>query len=176
MELFKNTNFDFLGLKWPFIGASLVLTAAGLISLAIKGGPRYGIDFNGGAQIDVRFASEPPVQKIREAISSRISGGNSVQQISNNPEVEITTEIKDEKELNANRQLVEDTLRTMFGDPGGKLDLNNASADQLANALRDPLLQAGVAISEQQLQDTVKAIQAYRNANGGIVKSYDELA
>ena len=29
MELFKNTNFDFLGKKWPFIGASLVLTVAG---------------------------------------------------------------------------------------------------------------------------------------------------
>ena len=48
MELFKNTNFDFLGKKWPFIIASLVLTAAGLISLAMKGGPRYGIDFKGG--------------------------------------------------------------------------------------------------------------------------------
>ena len=30
MEIFKNTNFDFLGKKWPFIIASLVLTAAGI--------------------------------------------------------------------------------------------------------------------------------------------------
>ena len=30
MELFKNTNFDFLGKKWPFIIVSLVLTLAGL--------------------------------------------------------------------------------------------------------------------------------------------------
>ena len=36
MELFHNTNFDFLGKKWAFIIASLVLTAAGLISLAVK--------------------------------------------------------------------------------------------------------------------------------------------
>ena len=42
MELFKNTNFDFLGKKWPFIIASLVLTAAGLISIAMKGGIKYG--------------------------------------------------------------------------------------------------------------------------------------
>ena len=47
MELFKNTNFDFLGKKWTFIGASLVLTVAGLASLAIKGGSKYGIDFKG---------------------------------------------------------------------------------------------------------------------------------
>jgi preprotein translocase subunit SecF len=43
MELFKNTNFDFLGKKWPFIGLSLVLSAAGLISMGVKG-MRYGID------------------------------------------------------------------------------------------------------------------------------------
>ena len=39
MELFKNTNFDFLGKKWPFIILSLILSAAGLISLIVKGGP-----------------------------------------------------------------------------------------------------------------------------------------
>ena len=33
MELFKNTNFDFLGKKWPFIIASLILTVAGLVQL-----------------------------------------------------------------------------------------------------------------------------------------------
>ena len=68
MELFKNTNFDFLGKKWPFIGASLVLTVAGLASLAIKGGPDYGIDFKGGALMYLRFNQEPPVQKIRAAL------------------------------------------------------------------------------------------------------------
>jgi preprotein translocase subunit SecF len=66
MELFKNTNFDFLGKKWPFIGLSLVLTAAGWISIATKG-MRYGIDFKGGAEMKLRFAQEPPVQKIRSA-------------------------------------------------------------------------------------------------------------
>ena len=45
MELFKNTNYDFLGKKWPFIIASLVLTVAGFGSIAVKGGLKYGIDF-----------------------------------------------------------------------------------------------------------------------------------
>ena len=30
MELFKNPNYDFLGKKWPFIIASLVLIVAGV--------------------------------------------------------------------------------------------------------------------------------------------------
>ena len=155
MELFKNTNFDFLRWKWPFIGASLVLTAAGLISLSAKGGPKYGIDFKGGALMYLRFNTEPPVQKIRDVLSGKIRGEISVQQISGKPEVLVGTEIADEKELNANRQIIEDTLRSTFAPGGGKLDINNSSADQLANVLRDPLLQAGVAISEQELQDMV---------------------
>src|SRR5712691_8721775 len=143
MELFKNTNFDFLGWKWPFIGASLVLSVAGLGSLALKGGPRYGIDFKGGALMYLRFNQEPPVDKIRSALSSKIQGEISVQQITGRLEVLVGTEIKDEKELNANRQLIEDTLRTTFGAPGGKLDVNTSSGEQLAGALREPLLQSG---------------------------------
>jgi preprotein translocase subunit SecF len=144
MEIFKRTNFDFLGKKWPFIGASLVLTVAGLGTMAMKGGPSYGIDFKGGALLYLRFNQEPPVQKIRSALESKVKGEISVQQITGRQEVLVGTEIRDEKELNANRQIIEDTLRSTFGAQDGKLDLNNSSSDQLANRLRDPLLQAPV--------------------------------
>jgi preprotein translocase subunit SecF len=79
MELFKNTNFDFLGKKWPAIGLSLVVIAAGLVSMAMQGGLRYGIDFKGGALMTVKFASDPPIDRIRKAIRAMtvqtISGG-----------------------------------------------------------------------------------------------------
>ncbi|MGO9095690.1 MAG: protein translocase subunit SecF [Bryobacteraceae bacterium] len=57
MEIFRNTNFDFLGNKWPFIAASLVLSVAGISSMVMKGGPRYGIDFRGGTNMFVKFPS-----------------------------------------------------------------------------------------------------------------------
>src|SRR5262245_52841029 len=101
MELFKNTNFDFLGKKWPFIIASLVLTAAGLASLGIRGGPRYGIDFKGGTLMYVKFAERPPVDKIRSTLGQKIPGDISVQEISGTTEVMIGTEIRDEKALDA---------------------------------------------------------------------------
>jgi len=176
MELFKNTNFDFLGKKWPFIIGSLVLTAAGLVSLAMHGGPNYGIDFKGGALIYLRFNQEPPVQKIRAALESKVTGEVSVQQITGQPEVLVGTEIHDEKELNADRQVIEDTLRATFGTADGKLDLNNSAADQLAEKLREPLLQASVALSEQELQDVVKNIETFRASKGGILSSFDQLA
>ena len=176
MELFKNTNFDFLGKKWPFIILSLVVTAAGIISLAIHGGPRYGIDFTGGANIWLAFNHEPPVDKIRQALSNKIRGEISVQQITGTQQVIVGTQIADEKELNQNRQIIEDTLLSTFGAGGGQLDLNNSSAEQLADRLREPLLTAGVALSEQELQDLTKAIQQFRASKGGILNSLDELS
>jgi preprotein translocase subunit SecF len=55
MELFRYTSFDFLGRKWWFILPSLLLIAAGAASLVAHGGPRYGIDFTGGAVMEVRW-------------------------------------------------------------------------------------------------------------------------
>src|SRR5437868_15400256 len=104
MELFKNTNFDFLGKKWPFILASLVLTALGLISIAMKGGIKYGIDFRGGAMMYVKFSGPPPLDKIRSSLSSKL-GGVDVQSLTgaNANEVIFSTEPKDESELEQSR-------------------------------------------------------------------------
>ena len=177
MELFKNTNFDFLGKKWPFIIASLVLTAAGLGNWAMKGGLNYGIDFTGGTNFWLRFSTEPPVDQIRASLAGKIAGEISVQQISSKPEVLIGTEIRDEKSLNANRQIIEETLRSTFGAAaGGKLDVNNASSEQLIMRLREPLLTAGVPLTEVELQDMVKGIQAYRATQGGILKTFSQLS
>src|SRR3954470_24458122 len=101
MELFKNTNYDFLGKKWPFIIASLVLTVAGFASIAMKGGLKYGIDFKGGALMRVKFANDPPIEKIRSAMKSskQIQGEVSVQSFtgaSAQNEVEIGTELQQE--------------------------------------------------------------------------------
>ena len=70
MELFKNTNFDFLGKKWPFIIASLVLTVAGFASILMQGGLKFGIDFKGGTLMTVKFAEKPPLEKIRTAFAT----------------------------------------------------------------------------------------------------------
>jgi preprotein translocase subunit SecF len=178
MELFKNTNYDFLGKKWPFIIASLILTGAGLISLAIHGGPQYGIDFKGGAEMKLKFNKQPPLDEIRAALRKNIKGEISVQQgfESGTPEVLVNTEIQAEEQLNQSRELIENTFRTMFADPTGKLDLNNASAAQLTDRLRGPLLAAGATMSEQDLNDAVKAIEDYRTSKGGILNSFDELS
>lgn len=180
MELFKNTNIDFLGKKAIFIGASLVLTAVGLASWIGKGGLKYGIDFTGGANITVKFAHQPPVDKIRSAISAKIPGELSVQEVSGQNEVVIGTPIKGDVMLQKEASTIVDTLQTTFG--GGNsattLDLNNASAGRLADRLREPLQLASVALSEQELQNVAKAIMTFKDTppRSGVLTSLDQLS
>ena len=87
MQLFKSTNFDFLGRKWLFISLSLILIVVSFISLAAKGGPLYGIDFRGGALMYVKFAKQPPVHQIRTALASKLGGAISLTELTNSSEV-----------------------------------------------------------------------------------------
>src|SRR6185437_505097 len=176
MQIFENTNFDFLGKKWPFIILSLILTAAGLVSLALKGGPRYGIDFRGGALMYVRFSQKPPVEKIRSALDKKLTVD--VQEEVGHNEVIIGTELASNEQLNTARQIMAQVLESTFGNADGKLDINNTGAQALADRLRDPLQRANVPISEQQLQDLTKNILNYRDTppRSGLIAKLDDLA
>ncbi|HZT32032.1 MAG TPA: protein translocase subunit SecF [Bryobacteraceae bacterium] len=182
MEIFRNTNYDFLGKKWPFIIASLVLTVAGLGSIAVKGGLRYGIDFKGGALMTVKWATNPPEDKIRTALSRKISGEVSVQpftDISEKNEVVIGTELKEERELNANRRAMQEVLEQTFGQPqSSKLDFNNAGTEELVSRLRDPLQQAGAQLSDQQLRKLAADMLEFRDTppRSGLLTSFDQLS
>jgi preprotein translocase subunit SecF len=180
MELFKQTNFDFLGKKWPFIGASLVLTVLGLGSLALHGGPKYGIDFKGGALVYVKFLNEPHPDKVRAALTvPQLGGAPEVVESKETSEFIIGTDVQDESALAGTRSTIMDNLYKAFGpaDPS-KLDLNNTGADALANRLRDPLTRAGVNLSEVQLQDLAKAITKFRDTppQSGLLHSVDQLS
>lgn len=176
MEIFKNTNFDFLGNKWPFIIASLVLTVAGIGSLIVKGGPKYGIDFNGGTSTTVRFASDPNEEELRKLLSAKIPGEIVVQKIQGQNEIMIGTEVQDEKQLNTVRALLYATLADKFQTDKVKLDLNNSGQAAVADRLRDPLGRAGVNLSEIQVQDLVKGILAKRDAAHGVLPNLDGLS
>jgi preprotein translocase subunit SecF len=182
MEIFKNTNFDFLGKKWPFIGASLVLSVAGITSIIAHGGLRYGIDFKEGTQITVKWEGTPPQNKIRAALSKKISGEVSVQpftDIAAKNELVIGTERASEKQMNVNRKIMQDTLESTFGQPqSGKLDFNNAGQAELADRLRDPLQNANVQLSEPDLQSLVADMLKFRNTppRSGLISSFDQLS
>jgi preprotein translocase subunit SecF len=178
MELFKNSNFDFLGKKWPFIIVSLILTVLGIGSIVMKGGPKYGIDFRGGVNMYVKFAQAPPLDKVRSALSAKISGEVSVVEIPGTQELIIGTELKSEKELDSVRRTMVEVLGATFGQTAGKPDLHNTGAQALADKLRDPLGRAGAGLNDQQVQDLARAILAFRDGapNSGLLPGIDALS
>ena len=179
MEIFKQTNFDFLGKKWPFIFFSLLLTAVGIVSLLLKGGPKYGIDFNGGALMDVNFKQRPTAEDIRAALRKKITGEIEVQEVANSQEVLISTSVRDPRGLEGVRNDMLSTLNATFNQgAAGKLDINTVTQSQLLEGLRDPLARAGAGLNDEQLQALVSRILTYRDTppRSGLIRNLDELS
>ena len=86
IEIFKNTNFDFLGKKWLFIGLSWLLIAAGVVSVCVRafdGNPNthpfnMGVDFSGGTIVTAKFGGPPDLTKLRAAIEKQDIPGSSI--------------------------------------------------------------------------------------------------
>ncbi len=70
MQFFRETHIDFLGIRKYAISVSALLILIGIISLIIKGGPLYGIDFLGGTEIHVQFSRAVPISQVREIMTT----------------------------------------------------------------------------------------------------------
>lgn len=69
MEFFKpGVTYDFFKYRWPFIITSTVLTVASLISLFWPG-PRFGIDFKGGTEVELQFSGDVTPNDLRAAVA-----------------------------------------------------------------------------------------------------------
>lgn len=53
MQIFENTNFDFMGKRKICYIISAIVIFAGLISMLINGGLKYHIDFTGGLSMEI---------------------------------------------------------------------------------------------------------------------------
>jgi preprotein translocase subunit SecF len=179
MELFRDANYDFLGRKKPFIVLSLVLLAAGIGSLVIKGGPKYGIDFKGGTMANIKFATKPSEDEVRRVLSSKISGEVTVQPVVGNAENELIvgTELKSETELDEARRLLVETLQANWGEPGGKPDFHAVGKERLNDLLAVPFQQAGVTLNSEQVRELTDAMLTYRDTppRSGLIRSFDDL-
>ncbi len=69
LEIIKpDVNINFIRLRPFALTLSGILIILGLISLLIKGGPRYGIDFAGGTIIQVKFNKSVKADEIRAVL------------------------------------------------------------------------------------------------------------
>ena len=71
MEIFGKTNFDFIGKRYVAYALSAVLTLLGIVALIqiSRGAANMGIDFAGGAAVQVKFEKPLDLGVVREALS-----------------------------------------------------------------------------------------------------------
>jgi preprotein translocase subunit SecF len=185
IELFKQPNLDWMGKAKYFYALSGILLLAGWTSIYLKGGLRYGIDFSGGTNVDVRFAQAPNLDKLRASLSAQGLGNTEIQGVSdignsNSNEVLIFVEGKgqDETALESSRAKVLNALSATYGvATSDKADFNAATTTSLAAVLteKDPLILSVNA--GNRYQQLAKSLLDYRDKNAnGILTNFDDLA
>lgn len=79
MQFFTNPNYNFIRWRWHAIVLSVIVIAAGAVTMISRGGPPLGIDFSGGTIVLVKFEQAQPEDKVRQALAS-VPGDKVVQQ------------------------------------------------------------------------------------------------
>ena len=187
MEFFHGVNVDWMGKAKYFVSLSLILLAAGWISIW-HSGIRYGIDFRGGTLVYVRFSGPPPLDKIRDGLKAAGLPNSSLQGISdmsnrnsqNDVVIGLEQQGTGDESLDAGKQAILDVLHKIFGtaDAAGKQDFNSITPSALAAYLtqKDPLnLGTTTGAGDRYTQLAQKLTDARDKDYGGIVTSFDQL-
>ncbi len=180
IELFKQPNIDWMGKAKYFFALSGILLLAGWTSILFGSGIRYGIDFKGGTNVDVRFSQPPNVDKLRSRL-----GNTEIQSISdianpNSNEVVIFVDGKgqDESARQSSRERVLGALDAAYGvSESNKPDFHRATPTSLAAFLteKDPLILSVTAAD--RYQQIAKKLLDYRDKNAnGVLSNFDELS
>lgn len=185
MDFFRHdVNINWMGKAKYFFALSALLLILGGVSLALKGGLRYGIDFKGGTLVYVRFAGNPPVDQVREGLAKEGLGDSVIQKTSdisnpNSNEVMIYLPQRGEgtAALDTGKSEILQALHATLGaGEAGKQDFNAATPAALAEVLvrKDPLM-AGTAGADRY-QQLARQLTDYRDRTSrGVVANLDDL-
>ena len=181
MELFRNTNIDFLGKKWYFLAFSLIFSVAGLLSIFFWHGIPFGVDFKGGTLVYVKFADTPDLKEIRTAMDRAGLKDPRIQAYGppSNNEVLVALEQRETSEaaLDQGKNTIIHALEANQTQPAGKQDLNNTGPSSLQQYLlsKDPMHLGGIDAAQRYLA-IAQQIDDFRNKQkGGVLRSVDDL-
>ena len=185
MEFFHHdVNFDWMGKTKYFVALSLTLLIIGTASWIHKGSLDYGIDFKGGTLVYVRFASTPPVDKLRQGLVQQGLGDSVIQQISdiatpnaNEVVIYLPQRGQGNEALDAGKSEILNALHATLGSgEAGKQDFNEASSETIADTLtrKDPLSLG--AAGTTRYHQLAKQLTDYRDRQArGVIANLDDL-
>ncbi|MGC1935907.1 MAG: protein translocase subunit SecF, partial [Candidatus Acidiferrales bacterium] len=186
MEFFHAPNIDWMGKAKYFAALSASLLIMGFVAAFVHGGLHYGIDFKGGAMVIVRFASAPPISRIRASLdaaglkNNEVTSSSDISNANSKNDVMIRVEQGSEGEdaLNSAKATIVAALQKDFGTPSSsKPDFNSVSTPDLANFLtqHDPLV-LGTSAGDRYTQVAQNLISARDKDHGGIVTDFSQLS
>lgn len=143
MELIRpDTNFDFVGKRNIAIVASCVLILAGIVSLVIKGGPAYGIDFAGGTLVQIKFTQDTSAAQIRESLQELDLRGVTIQQFGGQANEFLVRTQESSASLEGLSSKIQAALEKSYGP--GKVEVRRTEmvGPQVGKDLRNKGLQA----------------------------------
>jgi len=80
LQIFVNAKYDFVGKRRWFYLASGGFMLLSILSIVFHGGLNYGIDFTGGALVQVRYDKPASVEIVRRGLDEIKLGGAVIQQ------------------------------------------------------------------------------------------------
>lgn len=144
LELIRpGTNINFLKYRKLAYLISAAIVLAGFVSLAVKGGPRFGVDFSGGLSIQVRFAKAMDVEQIAQAVDGVGLEGIVVQRFGQDDANEFLIRASDQA-VNPEtvRTAVETALGKSFPDSGFAVQRLEMVGPKVGSDLRGKALEA----------------------------------
>ena len=145
VELFRNTNIDFLGKKWYFLAFSLIFSVAGICSMLFWHHIPLGVEFRGGTLVYVKFAQTPDLDQIRNDMNRAGLHDPRIQRFGPTSDNEVLVDLGIQETSEAALDQGKNTIIRALAGPKsgrrGKQDLNNTGAASLQQYLlqKDPL-------------------------------------
>jgi preprotein translocase subunit SecF len=131
MQLFVDTNYNFVKWRWYAVAFSTLFVLAGL-GFYLKNGINWGIDFAGGANIVLKFKGAVPVDRLRADLTDA-----SIQQYGKAEENSVLIRLP---QLKREGDYAGATVAKLNGDlnpesKSGKIDLNYHGRDRISDLL-----------------------------------------
>lgn len=141
MRIIKETKIDFIGSRRYAYLFSAVIILAGLISLIVKGGPTWGVDFQGGVVILAKFDRVVTTDEVRSVVESAGISNVSVQHGQAKDEVIISTP---EAEVVAGKEVSDVMKESLIKNTTWSIDEKSISVDKVSPSVGKDLIAGAI--------------------------------
>jgi preprotein translocase subunit SecF len=141
MQFIKpDINIDFIGKRKIAFILSIVIIAISIASIIMHGGPRLGIDFQGGTLIQVKFLAPVKIDDIKTGLNSVGLGKSSVQQFGELQDNEFL--IRTDSSVMTTEGFSTDVKKALDSETGGEAEIRRVEmvGPQVGQDLREKAL------------------------------------